>query len=157
MDARRADGRGRRSREPGARQPVPSGGSMMTATTLRTMIVGCGAAAQQLYRKPLQRLERQGAVRVTGLVDRHGPHAEALRRSFPAATVYDDLELALQAGGADLALILTPVQLHADQSVLALRHGAHVLCEKPMATTAGQCDAMLRAAEKAGQVLAVGM
>ena len=45
----------------------------MNATTpLRTTLVGCGAAAQRLYRKPLQKLQRQGILRVTGLVSGTG-------------------------------------------------------------------------------------
>jgi predicted dehydrogenase len=124
---------------------------------LRTTVVGCGAAAQLLYRKPLQELERQGLVRVTGLVDRDIGHAEALRSHFQGAALYEDLETALRDRGSDLTLVLTPAHLHANQAVLALRHKNHVLCEKPMATTTASCDNMIAAAREAGGVLAVGM
>ncbi len=121
------------------------------------MLVGCGAVAQRLYRKPLKRLEHQGVLRVTALVDRHDGHANTLRAFFPRAAVFDDLGRALETGRSDLALILTPVQLHSAQTVLSLRHDNHVLCEKPMAATEAQCGEMIAAAKETGRVLAVGM
>lgn len=124
---------------------------------IRTTLVGCGAAAQKLYRKPLGKLERRGILRVTALVDRHAGHAEALRASFPHAAVHDDLGRALEAGRSELTLVLSPVQFHAEQAVLALRRGNHVLCEKPMAATGRGCDEMIAAAEEAGRALVVGM
>src|SRR5437870_4943573 len=102
--------------------------------TIKTLIVGCGAVAQRLYRKPLRKLERQGLLRVTGLVDSHISHAETLRSWFPAAATYGNLEHALKSCASDLTLVLSPVHLHHEQTILALQHKNHVLCEKPMAT-----------------------
>src|SRR5262245_26091693 len=124
---------------------------------LRTTVVGCGAVAQKLYRKPLQALQRQGFLRVTGLVDRTASHAQAMHSAFPRAATFEHLEEALATIESDLTLILTPIQLHAAQSVLALRRGNHVLCEKPMAVTEAQCVEMIDAARVSDRVLAVGM
>src|SRR5262245_26812418 len=124
---------------------------------LRTTLVGCGAVAQQLYRKPLQKLQKQGILRVAGLVDRHVPHARELERSFPGAAIHEDLEPALRNGQSDLTLILSPIQLHADQTILALGHGSHVLCEKPMATSEAKCAEMVATAKGKDRVLAIGM
>src|SRR4051812_16759978 len=126
-------------------------------TPLRTTLVGCGAAAQKLYAKPLRALERQGVLRVTALVDRQAAHASTLQGSFPRATIHEDLGRALAFREADLTLILSPVQLHAEQAILALRHDSHVLCEKPMAATVERSDAMIAEAERAHRVLAIGM
>jgi predicted dehydrogenase len=124
---------------------------------IRTTIVGCGAAAQTLYRKPLKRLERQGILRVTALVDRRRSHAEAMRSSFPSAAVSDNLAGSLGAHQSDLALILSPASLHHEHSILALRHENHVLCEKPMAVSEAQCCEMIAAAREMDRVLAIGM
>lgn len=64
---------------------------MSSVKSIGTTLVGCGAVAQRLYRKPLQQLERQGLVRVTALVDNQRPHAEALASFFPKATLHEDL------------------------------------------------------------------
>jgi predicted dehydrogenase len=45
----------------------------------------------------------------------------------------------------DLALIVTPIHLHADQTCLALEQGAHVLCEKPIAGTIADATRMAQA------------
>jgi predicted dehydrogenase len=57
----------------------------------------------------------------------------------------------------DLAIIASPPYLHADQTIAALESGAAVLCEKPMATSISQCQAMNTSAENTGRLLAVGM
>ncbi|HEY7314599.1 MAG TPA: Gfo/Idh/MocA family oxidoreductase [Gemmataceae bacterium] len=125
--------------------------------TINTIVVGCGAVAQRLYRGPLRELERQGIVCVTRLVDRHLPNAEALASSFPRAAVHDDLEQTLKTSNPGLVLVLSPAQLHADHTLLALAYDNHVLCEKPMATTEALCAKMIAAAREKGRVLAIGM
>lgn len=125
--------------------------------TLRTMIVGCGAVAQRLYRKPLQDLDKAGLVRVDALVDPVAQHANTFGVFFPRAAKYCDLDDAISAGQADLTLILSPAHLHSVQAVKVLHSGSHVLCEKPMASTRDECALMNVAAAKARRVLAVGM
>ena len=64
---------------------------------LRTMIVGCGAVAQRLYRKPLQQLTKRRLLRVDALVDPIAEHAQALGSFFPDAVRYAGLDDALHA------------------------------------------------------------
>ena len=45
----------------------------------------------------------------------------------------------------DAVAITAPTAIHAEVAVAALNAGKHVLCEKPMALTVAQCDAMLAA------------
>lgn len=59
---------------------------------------------------------------------------------------YDDYEACLSAG-VDAVYIVLPNHLHREFSVRALNAGVHVLCEKPMAVTAKDCQAMIQAAE----------
>jgi phthalate 4,5-cis-dihydrodiol dehydrogenase len=56
----------------------------------------------------------------------------------------------------EVVYIATPHELHAAQACLAARHGKHVLVEKPMALTAGECRSMIDAARDAGVQLVVG-
>jgi predicted dehydrogenase len=125
--------------------------------TTKVLLIGCGAVAQRLYSKPLQRLERQGMVHVVGLVDVHQAHARALGSSCREASLYDQPETALQATKPDLTLVLSPAHLHANHAMLAFKSNSHVLCEKPMATNVDDCSRMIDAAQETDRVLAVGM
>lgn len=124
---------------------------------LQTTVVGCGAVAQRLYRKPLQLLQKRGLLRIAALVDPVPEHSSALHYYFPNARVFPDLEPALASSRTDLTLILTPAHLHSAQTIRALQHNSHVLCEKPMALSSESCARMNAAAAQAGRVLAVGM
>jgi predicted dehydrogenase len=76
---------------------------------------------------------------------------------FSRARVFADLDEALRANQSDLTLVLSPVQFHADHTFLALQHGNHVLCEKPMATTETQCAEVVAKARAVHRVVAIGM
>jgi len=52
--------------------------------------------------------------------------------------------------------IVTPTHLHAPMAIEAAEAGKHVLCEKPMAITVRDCDAMISAAKIEGIILAIG-
>ena len=59
---------------------------------------------------------------------------------------YDDYEQALS--DVDAVYIALPNHLHREYAVRAAKAGVHVLCEKPMAVTADECQAMIEAAEE---------
>ena len=51
--------------------------------------------------------------------------------------------------------VATPVHLHAEQTIAAAEAGKHVLCEKPMAMTGGECDRMIAACRAHGVRLGI--
>ncbi len=55
----------------------------------------------------------------------------------------------------DAVYIVLPVGLHAEYTIRALKAGKHVLCEKPMASTVAECEAMIAAAKAANRQLGV--
>jgi predicted dehydrogenase len=74
--------------------------------------------------------------------------------AFPAALATRDFDAFLKAD-LDLIEILTPHPLHEDMTVAALKGGAHVSVQKPMAMTLGECDRMIAAADASGRRLKV--
>ncbi|MDH4197351.1 MAG: Gfo/Idh/MocA family oxidoreductase [Candidatus Aminicenantes bacterium] len=70
--------------------------------------------------------------------------------------IYQTLEEFYKQGQAELAVISSPIQFHADQTCLALEHGSHVLCEKPVAATIQEARRMLQAERRSGRWVAVG-
>jgi glucose-fructose oxidoreductase len=61
---------------------------------------------------------------------------------------YDRYDELLESGEIDAVYIALPNHLHRDYAVRAARAGIHVLCEKPLAVTVDDCEAMIRAAEQ---------
>jgi glucose-fructose oxidoreductase len=61
---------------------------------------------------------------------------------------YDDLDQLLAGGGIDAVYIAVPNDMHAEMTMIAARHGVHVLCEKPMAPTEAECMQMIRTCEQ---------
>jgi glucose-fructose oxidoreductase len=56
----------------------------------------------------------------------------------------------------DAVYVVTPNALHAEHTIAAAQAGKHVICEKPMANTVAECDAMIAACKSAGVKLAIG-
>ncbi|MFD9907407.1 Gfo/Idh/MocA family protein, partial [Streptomyces sp. NPDC059063] len=89
--------------------------------------------------------------------DGSGVRAAADRLGWAAAET--DWRALVARDDVDLVDICTPGDSHAEIAVAALDAGKHVLCEKPLANTVEEAEAMLAAAERArerGQVAMVG-
>jgi len=71
------------------------------------------------------------------------------------ARSWSTLEEALGDPNIDAVYVGTPVFLHAQQTIAALRAGKHVLCEKPMAMNEAEALQMVRAGEESGKVFGV--
>jgi predicted dehydrogenase len=59
----------------------------------------------------------------------------------------------LRKSDVNLITIITPHNTHAKLALQCLKAGRHVVCEKPLAITTAECDAMIAAAKKSGVVL----
>jgi predicted dehydrogenase len=71
--------------------------------------------------------------------------AESFAKTFGARRWYGPWQELLADPDVDAVYIATPVHLHAEQTIAAAQAGKHVLCEKPMAMHAGECDRMIAA------------
>lgn len=120
---------------------------------LSLAVVGCGAVSVLQH---LPALRRRRDVDLAVIVDPNLDRAHRIARSQRVPRVLASHE-ALIDSGVDAAIVATPNHLHAPITVDLLQAGMHVLVEKPMATTADECDAMIAAAERSGCVLGVGL
>jgi UDP-N-acetyl-2-amino-2-deoxyglucuronate dehydrogenase len=80
---------------------------------------------------------------------------EAFAERYGGVAFYGDYRQMLQEGGLDVVSICTPSGLHSEMTIAAAQAGVHVLCEKPMAITVPQIDAMVQAVKEAGTKLEV--
>ncbi len=78
--------------------------------------------------------------------------AERTAAAFGVPHAYDDWQQMLDAHPFDLVCIATPTVTHAPMTLAALRAGAHVVCEKPMAMTSAEAKTMLDEAERLGRL-----
>jgi len=78
--------------------------------------------------------------------------------AFPEGNIfgYDTMERLAGNPDIDIVYVVTPNSLHARHCIAAAKAGKHVICEKPMATTVADCDAIIAACREAGVRLAVG-
>ncbi len=86
------------------------------------------------------------------------PRAEA-RARFCAdfgVSAHETVEAMCERPDIDAVYVASPHQFHRPNVEAAARAGKHVLVEKPMALSLGDCEAMIEAAEKAGVVMVVG-
>lgn len=60
--------------------------------------------------------------------------------------VYTDLEQMVSGDVVDAVYIASPNSLHAEQAILCMNHGKHVLCEKPLASNVAETQRMIQAA-----------
>lgn len=71
--------------------------------------------------------------------------AEAAASEAGARKWFSDWREQIVDPDIDAIYVATPVFLHAEQTIAAAEAGKHVLCEKPMALTVAECDAMIAA------------
>jgi predicted dehydrogenase len=96
-----------------------------------------------------------GQAEIVGIFNHHMERAAhtAERHGIPRA--YDDCDRMLSDLKPDIVSITTPNAWHKVYTLKALQAGAHVLCEKPVATSHADAVEMYEAAEAAGRVLMI--
>ena len=119
-------------------------------------LVGCGAISRLFYAPTLKALAGPENLRVAALVDPATQNLSRLAEDFPDALRFATIEDA-RIGPDHLVIIASPPRFHAPQSVFALRKGATVLCEKPMAASLEDAEQMIAAARDGAGLLAVGL
>jgi predicted dehydrogenase len=101
----------------------------------------------------LSRDEKKLAGDLTGTAGNLGGPGE--RFDFSQVRKYRDLASALADPGIEALDICLPSDLHENWALEALRHGKHVLVEKPMALDGTACDRMIHEARQQRRVLMV--
>ena len=95
--------------------------------------------------------------RMTAFVSGNPDKARDLGARYGVSKFYDynNFDSIAQDKDIDAVYIVLPVGLHAEYTIRALKAGKHVLCEKPMASTPAECEAMIAAAKAANRQLGV--
>lgn len=75
------------------------------------------------------------------------------QQDFPGIEAYASVAAMLKRSSANLIVIITPHNTHAPLALQCLKADRHVICEKPMAITTAECDAMISVARRRGLLL----
>ena len=122
----------------------------MAADPLRIGLIGCGGIASA----HLAAYRENAHTEVAAVADIR-PEAARAVAGKAGATAYTDYRQMLASEGLDGVSLLTPPDRHRAIAEAALAAGIHVLCEKPMAGSSTDAQAMADAAAAAGRLLLV--
>lgn len=119
---------------------------------MRIALAGAGAFGI----KHLDALARIDDVEVVTIVSRTLEQAREVAQTYGVAQATTDLQDALDSTQVDAVILCTPTQLHAQQTIAALRAGKHVLTEIPLADNWADAQEVARVAAGSELVSMVG-
>ena len=117
------------------------GGNTMT---IRVGIIGRNFVVDWL----LAAMEQVPELRPAAIYSRSAETGRAFAEKYHLDAVYTDLEAFAAADTFDAAYIASPNRCHFEQALCLLRHGKHVLLEKPGVLTAAQTGTLIETAKE---------
>ena len=116
---------------------------------VRYAVIGLGHIAQAAMLPAFGHAGRNSVL--IALVSGDRKKQQQLGRRYRVEHVcgYDEVDELFGSGDIDAVYIALPNDMHKEYTLRAARAGLHVLCEKPMAVTARDCEAMIRATREA--------
>jgi predicted dehydrogenase len=123
-------------------QSIDAGGAMED-TRIRFAVIGLGYIAQVAVLPAFEHARE--SCKLVALVSSDATKLTELGKRYDVEVTcgYDDLEQVLRDARVDAAYIALPNSMHREMTERCARAGVHVLCEKPMATTVEDCEAMI--------------
>ena len=120
---------------------------------IRTAILGQGRSGRDIHAAGLRDLCEK--YETAFIVDPLEKRRERAKKESGCVIYSDYRELFSHNSEIDLVINATPSHLHVPVTLDLLNHGFNVLCEKPLAKTAGEVDRLIEAAKKNNKILAV--
>ena len=121
--------------------------------SMRVGVIGCGVQG----RVHLDAYQSLAGVEIAAVADLDPARAQAAARDYDAGRWATDYTALLAGADLDLVSVCTMPDSHCVITRTALQAGAHVVCEKPMAMSAAEADAMIETAAAARRLLTVGL
>ncbi len=112
---------------------------------LRVGLAGLGSVSRTI----LGSVDTIEDVKLTAVADIRQEPLDAAREQYGVET-FDSVEAMCESPNVDAVWVCTPNPFHAEHTIIAAEHGKHVICEKPMAVTLEQAQAMVDIVERNG-------
>jgi predicted dehydrogenase len=117
---------------------------------MRLGVIGCGQIVEAGHAPALRAAREVEPVAVADVSERRGRIVAEALAGTAEPTVYRDYRRLLARDDLDAVLLATPPGLHREHAVAVAASGRHIVCEKPLATTLADADAILAACEASG-------
>ena len=124
----------------------------ITEPPLKTVLIGLGAGPERILLPGLTSLHE---VNLVAACDLNAEARNRVARNWRIPKTYSDPSEMLAAEKPDLVVLGTPPKTHHKLSLLALDHGAHLLCEKPFMTSLAEADEVLAKARQCHKLVGV--
>ena len=118
---------------------------MTDAAPIRIALAGCGRISRNHF-DAIAKVEGLELAAVCDIVPERATEA-GLRFGVPSFESFDEM---LASVRCDAVALCTPSGLHPKHGIIAARSGKHVICEKPMAISLADADALVRECDGAG-------
>ncbi len=115
---------------------------------------GILGAARVARRRVIPAIQASTNGQVHAIASRDATRAQAFADAFAIPVVHQDYAALLADPAIDAVYLPLPNSAHHAWTLAAAAAGKHILCEKPLAMTTLEAEAMVGAAQKAGVVLA---
>jgi len=116
---------------------------------IKFALIGCGRIAK----RHAEHIINYGKlIAVCDIIENNAIQL-ASEYNVPYFLTIQELLINYSSDDIDVVVVCTPNGLHAEHSILALKSGMHVVCEKPMAIKSEDCRIMIQEAEKANKRL----
>lgn len=123
---------------------------------LNVALCGLGNYAEALA----DGLQASNYCKLTGLITGHPAKAETWKTKYKIEDKniynYKNFDEIANNKDIDVVYVVLPNALHKEFTIRAAKAGKHVICEKPMATSVVDCEAMIAACKNAEVQLAIG-
>ena len=138
-----------------ARSPARSRTKTSHDESVRYAVLGLGHIAQAAVLPAFKHARRNSVL--AALVSGEERKLKQLGRRYGVKRLcgYEDVDELFSSGEIDAVYIALPNDMHKEYTVRAARAGLHVLCEKPMAVTANECEEMIAATRAANVKLMI--
>jgi predicted dehydrogenase len=125
-----------------------SGGAAPRSKVIRYAVIGLGYIAQIAILPAFAHAKQNS--KLAALVSDDDEKLQKLGRRYGVNLLckYQDLDKLFTSGAIDAVYIALPNSMHREYAVSAAEAGLHVLCEKPMAVTANDCERMIESGQQ---------
>ena len=120
---------------------------------VKTAVVGAGRMGDE----HLGQLRTIPDAEVVALMDPIGENAREISEKHGITGVYHDLETMLAVTRPEYVIVASPPKYHAEQAIVAMESGAHVLVEKPLCVTIEEAEAIEATAKREGRLFTMGV